>query len=68
MAKALLGYSTGIGTDPRVVDRMALENRTLRQRVNDLGKRKLHGTPCNRQTPAKRHRYRLSLTGINCND
>ena len=36
MAKALLGYSTGIGTDPRVVDRMALENRTLRQRVNDL--------------------------------
>jgi hypothetical protein len=34
MAKALLGYSTG--TDPRVVHRMALENRTLRQRVTDL--------------------------------
>jgi hypothetical protein len=36
MAKALLGYSTGTGTDPRVVQRMALENRTLRQRVTDL--------------------------------
>ena len=34
MAKALLGYSTG--TDPRVVHRLALENRVLRQRVADL--------------------------------
>lgn len=34
MAKALLGYSTG--TDPRVVQRVAMENRTLRQRVGDL--------------------------------
>jgi len=34
MAKALLGYSTG--TDPRVVHRMGLENRILRQRVTDL--------------------------------
>jgi hypothetical protein len=34
MAKALLGYATG--TDPRVIHRMALENRTLRQRVTDL--------------------------------
>ena len=34
MAKALLGYSTG--TDPRVVHRMALENRILSQRVTDL--------------------------------
>jgi hypothetical protein len=34
MAKALLGYATG--TDPRVVHRMALENRILRQRVSDL--------------------------------
>ena len=34
MAKALLGYS--IGTDPRVVDRLAGENRQLRQRVADL--------------------------------
>ncbi len=34
MAKALLGYATG--TDPRMVHRMALENRSLRQRVNDL--------------------------------
>jgi hypothetical protein len=36
MAKALLGYSTGNGIDPRVVQRMGLENRTLRQRVSDL--------------------------------
>jgi len=34
MAKALLGYSTG--TDPRVVNRLARENRMLRQRVADL--------------------------------
>ena len=34
MAKALLGYATG--TDPRVVDRIARENRQLRQRVHDL--------------------------------
>lgn len=34
MAKALLGYSTG--TDPRVVQRLAGENRLLRQRVADL--------------------------------
>jgi len=34
MAKALLGYATG--TDPRVVDRIARENRQLRQRVLDL--------------------------------
>ena len=34
MAKALLGYSTG--TDPRVVNRLARENRILRQRVADL--------------------------------
>ena len=34
MAKALLGYS--IGTDPRVVNRLAGENRSLRQRVADL--------------------------------
>jgi hypothetical protein len=34
MAKALLGYS--IGTDPRVVNRLAGENRILRQRVADL--------------------------------
>ena len=34
MAKALLGYATG--TDPRMAHRMALENRSLRQRVNDL--------------------------------
>ncbi len=34
MAKALLGFATG--TDPRMVHRMALENRTLRQRVTDL--------------------------------
>jgi hypothetical protein len=36
MAKALLGFATGSGTDPRVVHRMALENRTLRKRVSDL--------------------------------
>ena len=34
MAKALLGYS--IRTDPRVVHRLAGENRSLRQRVTDL--------------------------------
>jgi hypothetical protein len=34
MAKALLGYS--IDTDPRVVNRLARENRSLRQRVADL--------------------------------
>ncbi len=34
MAKALLGYS--ISTDPRVVNRLAGENRSLRQRVADL--------------------------------
>ena len=34
MAKALLGYSTQ--TDPRVVHRLAGENRLLRQRVADL--------------------------------
>ena len=34
MAKALLGYATG--TDPRGVDRIARENRQLRQRVIDL--------------------------------
>jgi cell division protein FtsB len=34
MAKALLGYS--IRTDPRVVNRLAGENRSLRQRVTDL--------------------------------
>ena len=34
MAKALLGYATG--TDPRAVHNMALENRSLRQRVTDL--------------------------------
>lgn len=35
MAKALLGYSIGT-TDPRVVNRLAGENRILRQRVADL--------------------------------
>lgn len=34
MAKALLGYAQG--TDPRVVHRLAGENRVLRQRVADL--------------------------------
>ena len=34
MAKALLGYS--IGSDPRVANRLAGENRILRQRVADL--------------------------------
>ena len=34
MAKAILGYS--IETDPRVVHRLAGENRHLRQRVADL--------------------------------
>jgi hypothetical protein len=34
MAKALLGYS--IRTDPRVANRLAGENRSLRQRVADL--------------------------------
>lgn len=34
MAKALLGYS--IGSDPRVANRLAGENRLLRQRVADL--------------------------------
>ena len=34
MAKALLGYSTG--TDLRGVNRLAAENRRLRQRVADL--------------------------------
>ncbi|MET0999216.1 MAG: hypothetical protein ABWX73_10905 [Marmoricola sp.] len=34
MAKALLGYS--IGTDPRAANRLAGENRILRQRVADL--------------------------------
>jgi predicted nucleic acid-binding Zn-ribbon protein len=34
MAKALLGYS--IGTDPREANRLAGENRILRQRVADL--------------------------------
>ena len=34
MAKALLGYS--IGSDPRVANRLAAENRLLRQRVGDL--------------------------------
>ena len=34
MAKALLGYATG--TDPRVIARVATENRLLRQRVADL--------------------------------
>jgi hypothetical protein len=33
MAKALLGAT---GSDPRVMHRMALENRILRQRVGDL--------------------------------
>ena len=37
MAKALLGYSIGTtSTDPRVVTRLAGENRLLRQRVLDL--------------------------------
>jgi hypothetical protein len=35
MAKALLGYSIGT-PDPRVVNRLAGENRILRQRVADL--------------------------------
>ena len=34
MAKALLGYSNAI--DPRVIHRLAGENRVLRQRVGDL--------------------------------
>ena len=34
MAKALLGYS--IGSDPRESNRLAGENRVLRQRVADL--------------------------------
>ena len=34
MAKALLGYATGI--DPRAVDRLTSENRALRRRVADL--------------------------------
>ena len=34
MAKALLGYS--IRTDPREVNRLTGENRSLRQRVADL--------------------------------
>jgi hypothetical protein len=34
MAKALLGYSIGI--DPREANRLAGENRILRQRVADL--------------------------------
>lgn len=34
MAKALLGYS--IGSDPRVANRLAGENRLLRRRVADL--------------------------------
>ena len=34
MAKALLGYS--IGSDPREANRLAGENRVLRQRVADL--------------------------------
>ncbi len=34
MAKALLGYS--IGTDPRAANRLAGDNRILRQRVADL--------------------------------
>ncbi len=34
MAKALLGYAGA--TDPRVVHRLAGENRALRQRVGDL--------------------------------
>ncbi len=34
MAKALLGYSTG--TDIRGVNRLAAENRRLRERVGDL--------------------------------
>ena len=34
MAKALLGYS--IGSDPREANRLARENRVLRQRVADL--------------------------------
>jgi hypothetical protein len=33
MAKALLGH---MGTDPRIVTRLASENRLLRQRVTDL--------------------------------
>jgi hypothetical protein len=34
MAKALLGYATG--SDPRALNRLASENRLLRQRVADL--------------------------------
>lgn len=34
MAKALMGYSSG--TDPRVLNRLAGENRLLHQRVADL--------------------------------
>ena len=34
MAKALLGYS--IQSDPRMINRLAGENRALRQRVLDL--------------------------------
>ena len=34
MAKALLGYS--IGSDPRVANQLAGENRILRRRVADL--------------------------------
>jgi hypothetical protein len=34
MAKALLGYA--VGTDPRVANRLTMENRILRQRVADL--------------------------------
>jgi cell division protein FtsB len=33
MAKALLGH---MGTDPRIIARLASENRLLRQRVADL--------------------------------
>jgi hypothetical protein len=38
MAKALLGYATGYPTagDPRAAQRLASENRLLRQRVADL--------------------------------
>jgi hypothetical protein len=34
MAKALLGYATG--NDPRIFQRLASDNRLLRQRVADL--------------------------------
>ena len=60
MAKALLGYS--IGTDPRVVNRLAGENRILRQRVADLEEIVLQAPAGERR--ARRGRHRVGRPGV----